>query len=97
MEIIITLFLSHFVCKDESTFTSGNLGNEDLFITWTCSTPPPVLGHPHAGSGNLPPVIAMSVESTLIRVLKSLEVANRFATAFPSCVCINIYQYIQIL
>lgn len=65
----------HCFGLDESTFTSGGgLGNEDLYITWTCSTPPPVLGHPAPGSGGLPPIIAMSVESTLIRVLKSLEV-----------------------
>jgi len=60
---------------DESTITSGTLGNEDLYITWTCSTPPPVLGHPQPGGG-LPPIIAMSVESTIIRVLKALEVST---------------------
>ncbi|CAG7724464.1 unnamed protein product [Allacma fusca] len=62
------------ITADESTtVSSGTLGNEDLFITWTCSTPPPVLGHPNAASGTLPSIIVMSVESTLIRVLKSLE------------------------
>lgn len=66
--------LSQFNPPDESTVTSGTLGNEDLYITWTCSTPPPVLGHPNPGSGGLPPIIAMSVESTVIRVLKSFEV-----------------------
>ena len=101
-------FLSQSICIfyfndvftiDESTVQSGTLGNEDLFITWTCSTPPPVLGHSahvrgaEGVGGTLPTIIAMSVESTLIRVLKSLEVTHFLPIFFSFFSSVYTYFY----